>query len=155
MGSFNWRGLSSQDAKQDAKIRAREWCAAHDFYPRALYIKNTPMVRADGACLFEESAVSGPSISTADLDPRQRRILFRAWHRGMKEMDLIFGQFADAHVQSLDPQALDLFEELMECADRDVLMWITEEASTPSHFNTSLFQAIKDFHSHHRPLFKS
>ena len=99
--------------------------------------------------------VSGPTISTADLDPRQRRILFRAWHRGMKEMDIIFGQFADAHITLLTDDELDVFEDLMECADRDVLLWVTEEAPTPAHFKTALFDRIKEFHTHTSPLFKS
>lgn len=98
--------------------------------------------------------MSGPTISTADLNARQRRILFRAWHRGMKEMDIIFGQFADAHITLLSAQDLDVFEDLMECADRDVLMWVTGEAPTPIHFDTDLFARIKDFHTHTSPLFK-
>jgi antitoxin CptB len=99
--------------------------------------------------------VSGPSISTADLDPRQRRILFRAWHRGMKEMDIIFGQFADAHIKTLSPSELDLFEALMECVDRDVLMWVTGEAPTPADYQTPLFERIKEFHTHSGPIFKA
>ena len=38
--------------------------------------------------------MTGSRRSSADLDPRRRKILFRAWHRGIREMDLLMGQFA-------------------------------------------------------------
>jgi antitoxin CptB len=45
-----------------------------------------------------------PSLQESDvsLDARQRRILFRSWHRGMREMDLVLGRFADAEIANLD-----------------------------------------------------
>ncbi len=33
--------------------------------------------------------------SSEGLDVRRRRLLFRAWRRGVREMDLIIGRFAD------------------------------------------------------------
>src|SRR5690606_39649277 len=44
---------------------------------------------------METNRMTGTTRTSAELDPRRRRILFRAWHRGIREMDLIFGQFAD------------------------------------------------------------
>ena len=41
---------------------------------------------------------------------RRRKISFRAWHRGTREMDLIMGRFADAELARLDASALDIFE---------------------------------------------
>ncbi len=46
--------------------------------------------------------MSGLQRSTADLDPRRKKILFRAWHRGMREMDLIMGRFAEANIDRMD-----------------------------------------------------
>ena len=31
-------------------------------------------------------------------DPRRKRLLFRSWHRGMREADLILGSFAEQHL---------------------------------------------------------
>ncbi|HMO31090.1 succinate dehydrogenase assembly factor 2, partial [Enterovirga sp.] len=39
--------------------------------------------------------------SVADLDPRRKRALFRAWHRGMREMDIVMGRFADREMATL------------------------------------------------------
>ncbi|MGH7005059.1 MAG: succinate dehydrogenase assembly factor 2 [Alphaproteobacteria bacterium] len=86
--------------------------------------------------------MTGCTRTTADLAPRQRRILFRSWHRGMREMDLILGQFADAHIDSLSVAELDQYEALMEALDRDLLTWVTGEAAVPAEFDTPLFRKI-------------
>lgn len=96
--------------------------------------------------------MSGTQITTAGLDARRRRIHFRAWHRGMREMDLILGQFSDARIADLSEAELDEFETLMEEPDRDIFMWLTGEAETPREFDTSLLARIKAMHTHAGPV---
>ena len=86
------------------------------------------------------------------LDPRRRRTLFRAWHRGTREMDLLFGQFADARLRTLSEAELDDFELLMEAPDRDVFSWLTGEVPTPGNYDTPVFRHLRDFHTHESPL---
>jgi antitoxin CptB len=93
------------------------------------------------------------SISSAGLDPRRRRVLFRSWHRGMREMDIIYGKFADAEVANLSDAELDDYETLMDLPDRDVLMFVTGEAETPAHYDTPVFRKMKQFHTHSGPIF--
>ena len=96
--------------------------------------------------------MSGSTRSSADLDPRRRKILFRAWHRGMREMDLILGQFSDAAIATLADADLDALEALMEEPDRDIFMWLTGEAETPKEFDTPVFHQIKAMHTHAGPV---
>jgi antitoxin CptB len=97
--------------------------------------------------------MSSPQISSADLDPRRRRILFRAHHRGMREMDFLFGQFADARLPQMSEADLDDFERLLEdVTDRDALKWLTDEAPVESAYDTPLFRALKAFHTHNGAL---
>jgi antitoxin CptB len=96
--------------------------------------------------------LSGTQITTAGLDARRRRIHFRAWHRGMREMDLILGQFSDARIADLSEAELDEFETLMAEPDRDIFMWLTGEAETPREFDTSLLARIKAMHTHAGPV---
>ena len=96
--------------------------------------------------------MTGTTLSSADLDPRCRKILFRAWHRGLREMDLIMGGFADAHLATLNSHELDGFEVLIEQADRDLLHWILDEADIPTEFDTPLLKAIREHHDHSAPI---
>jgi len=94
----------------------------------------------------------GLQRSTVDLDPRRKKILFRAWHRGMREMDLIMGRFAEERLDRMSEADLDVFELLIEAPDRDLLAWITGREPTPVNYDTEVFRALKAFHSHDKPV---
>ena len=96
--------------------------------------------------------MSGTQRTSADLDPRRKRILFRAWHRGIREMDLIMGRFADAEIGSMPENELAELERLIEVPDRDLYLWITGEAETPSNYDTAVFRRLKSFHTHDAPI---
>ena len=96
--------------------------------------------------------MSGMTRTSADLDPRRRRILFRAWHRGIREMDLIMGRFADAAIDTMSDADLDDFERLIEVPDRDLFRWITGEDETPPNYDTTIFRRVKAFHTHDAPI---
>lgn len=97
--------------------------------------------------------MSGSTRSSENLDMRRRRILFRAWHRGTREMDLIMGGFCDAHIGSLSEAEIDDFERLIDLPDHDLYRWVIGEAELPAALDTTLFRKMRDFHSHTRPLF--
>lgn len=96
--------------------------------------------------------MSGTTRSSADLDPRRRRDLYRAWHRGMREMDLIMGRFADAEIADLSDDALTDFEALIEVPDRDLLAWITGESTVPENYDTPVLRRLMAFHRHDAPI---
>ncbi len=96
--------------------------------------------------------MSGSTRSSEGLDPRRRKILFRAWHRGMRETDLIMGRFADAQIGNLSEAELDEFERLIEVLDRDLLSWVTGEAQVPENYDSDVFRQLKAFHQHDKPI---
>ncbi len=87
----------------------------------------------------------GTTISSAALDNRQRKILFRCWHRGTREMDLVFGRFADNHIANLSESELDALEALMEFPDRDLFSWVSGEVLPPAEILTPLYAKIVAF----------
>ena len=89
--------------------------------------------------------MAGMARSSEGLDSRRRKLLFRAWHRGMREIDLIMGRFADATIERLTAAELRDFEHLMEVPDREVLAWIIGEAEVPLTHDTALFRRLRDF----------
>jgi antitoxin CptB len=90
--------------------------------------------------------MTGTARSSEGLDLRRRKLLFRAWHRGMREMDLIMGRFADARIAALSESELGEFERLIEAPDPDLLSWITGEATVPGDFDSAVFRKLRDFH---------
>jgi antitoxin CptB len=96
--------------------------------------------------------MSGLSRSTDGMEPRRKKLLFRAWHRGMREMDLIMGRFAEERLDGMSDVELDTFELLIEAPDRDLLAWITAREPTPANYDTDVFKALKAFHTHDKPV---
>jgi antitoxin CptB len=95
--------------------------------------------------LFVLRIMSGTSRSSEGLDARRRRLLFRAWHRGMREVDLITGRFADAHIGTLSEAEVDDFERLMDVPEPELLAWVTGAEATPAAYDTALFRKMCDF----------
>ena len=83
-------------------------------------------------------------LSSGSLDVRRKRMLFRARHRGMKEMDILLGTFADAWLVGFDAAELDAFERLLDESDHDLLAWIVGDAPVPERADTEVFRRLQD-----------
>src|SRR5579863_5692171 len=74
---------------------------------------------------------------------RRKRLLFRAQRRGFKEVDLIFGAYAQAWLAALDETGLDQFEALLAAPDQEVYAWLRGAAPVPSEFDNPVFAGLK------------
>lgn len=89
--------------------------------------------------------MSGTTRSSAGLDARRRALLYRSWHRGTREMDLLMGRFADALLPDLSEEEVDAFEQLIDIEDPDLFAWINT-GNAPAPYNTEMFQRFRRFH---------
>jgi antitoxin CptB len=89
--------------------------------------------------------MSGIERSSEGLDLRRRKLLFRAWHRGLREVDLILGRFADSMIEDLSEAELTEFETLMDVPDGELLAWLTGEAAVPASHDGPLLRRLRDF----------
>ena len=78
-----------------------------------------------------------------DDQMRRKRLRFRAWHRGIKETDLILGPFADAYLEALEPQELDDFEALLSAQDNDLYDWCAGRSAPPERFSLPMIERIR------------
>ncbi|WP_439104150.1 succinate dehydrogenase assembly factor 2 [Celeribacter marinus] len=79
---------------------------------------------------------------TETHEHRLKRIKIRAWRRGIKEMDLLIGGYADAHLPTMTADELDAFEHMMDENDQDLLAWVTHQEPTPAHFQVMLDKVV-------------
>ena len=80
-----------------------------------------------------------------DLDLRRRRIIWRAGHRGMRELDLVLGAYARDHVAQMDAAALAQFESILEVSDTDLFDWIMGKAGVPAQYQGPLVETLRDY----------
>ena len=90
--------------------------------------------------------MTGSTRSSDGLDARRRRLLFRSWHRGTREADLIMGRFADVHIEGFSDAELDQYEHLLDAIETDLLAWMTGVADVPAEHDTAMFRRVRDFH---------
>jgi len=89
--------------------------------------------------------MTGTMRSSEGLDARRRKLLFRSWHRGMREVDLILGTFADAAIGDLTEMEIEQYERLLDIPDTELLPWITGERPIPAGERTDLLHRILAF----------
>jgi antitoxin CptB len=89
--------------------------------------------------------MTGSTRSSEGLDVRRKRLLFRCWHRGTREMDLILGRFADAEIAGLSEADLDELEHLIELPDPDLYAALTGERPIAPEYAGPLFDRLKRF----------
>jgi antitoxin CptB len=83
-----------------------------------------------------------PKDAGEDIAIRRRRLRYRAWHRGTKEMDLVLGPFADAHLEGFGGPELDRLETLMDEEDTDLLKWVMGQEPVPTDADADLLGTI-------------
>ena len=89
--------------------------------------------------------MTGTTRSSHGLDDRRKRLLFRCWHRGTREMDLILGRFADAEIADLSDAELTALEALIELPDPDLYNAFSGSADIDPDHAGGLFERIKSF----------
>lgn len=88
---------------------------------------------------------------TEALDVRRKRLLFRSWHRGTKEADLLLGSFAERHLQGFTPEQIDRYEALLAADDTDILAWIAGRAAPPAERDSDVLRLLLAFKYAPRP----
>ena len=86
---------------------------------------------------------------------RRKRLLFRAQRRGFKEVDLIFGAYAERHLAGLDEAGLDQFEALLTAPDQDVYAWLRGAAPVPLEHDNPVFAGLKAVCEQQSPRWKN
>lgn len=69
-------------------------------------------------------------------EARLKRLKIRAWRRGIKEMDLILGPYADSNLATMTDTEVTEFDALLKENDQDLYQWVSGQATPPAHFAT-------------------
>jgi antitoxin CptB len=95
--------------------------------------------------------MTGTARSSEGLDPRRRALLYRAWHRGSREMDLILGRFVDAAVTDMTETEIGELERLMEVPDPELYGWVAGSVAVPPDYDVAVFRRLCRFHATRPP----
>jgi antitoxin CptB len=88
---------------------------------------------------------------TEARDMRRKRLLYRSWHRGTREADLLLGPFADAMLAAMSPAQLDRYEALIGESDDTLYDWIAGRAVPPPEHDNDVLRLLLEHRSRVRP----
>jgi antitoxin CptB len=75
---------------------------------------------------------------TEPVEIRRKRLLFRSWHRGTREADLLLGPFAARHLGEFSPADLDRYEALLSESDTLLYDWLSARTPPPAEHGDML-----------------
>jgi antitoxin CptB len=116
-------------------------------FAHTIAISTPPGIASGLLALNGIRTMTGSTRSSGGLDDRRKRLLFRCWHRGTREMDLILGRFADAEIASLTDDELAQLEHLIEVPDPDLYAAMSGNTALAGEYTSGLFDRIKSFRS--------
>ena len=103
----------------------------------------------------ENEALFGANVTamrtSAGLSDDKRRTLFRAWHRGMREMDMLFGPFANIKLENMSAEEHRDFDQLMSHDDTKLLKWFMNQEPVPEEVKGEMFDRVKRFREEFQP----
>jgi len=85
-------------------------------------------------------------MTLEDTENKRKRLIFRSWHRGTREMDLIMGTFADQNLAGFDENALEQYEHILQMPDPDIYNWVSGREAAPANTITPVMQKLLDHH---------
>lgn len=81
-------------------------------------------------------------MNLEQLDTKRKRLIFRSWHRGTREMDLLMGSFADIYVKKFNADELSLYEEILNHSDPDLYNWISGQEQVPANYMNPVLERL-------------
>ena len=79
------------------------------------------------------------------LETARKRLLFRSWHRGTREMDLLLGRFAERNLATFSRRQVDLYEALLEYSDNDLYDWMAGREGPPAALDHDVMKLLINF----------
>ena len=80
--------------------------------------------------------------SSHQLDVRRKLLLWRANHRGTKEMDVLLGGFVRDNIASMQPSELDELERLIDVPDPELMSWILSEVAVREEYRNPVTERL-------------
>jgi antitoxin CptB len=95
--------------------------------------------------------MTDPSTEAAEPSPevsgevRRKRLLFRSWHRGTKETDMLLGSFAERHLADFTPAQLEIYEALLQENDANLFDWVAGRSTPPAEVDSDVLRQLMAF----------
>ena len=81
-------------------------------------------------------------LSEPSVQERRKRARWRAWHRGMKEIDIVLGRFADEYLDGMSKEELAEFEDVLTIEDVELFSWLVRREPVPAERDSEMLRRL-------------
>ena len=82
-----------------------------------------------------------------NISIKRKRLIFRSWHRGTREIDLMLGKFADAHMNVFEAEQLAAYDRFLNNSDPDIYNWLTGQEPVPPAEDNATVRVLLAFYA--------
>lgn len=82
-----------------------------------------------------------------NISIKRKQLGFRSWHRGTREVDLLLGRFADAHLPGFGAEDLASYDRFLNNSDPDIYNWITGAEPVPPAEDSAVVRLLLAFYA--------
>ncbi len=82
-----------------------------------------------------------------NISIKRKQLGFRSWHRGTREVDLLLGRFADAHMAGFGEEQLAAYDRFLNNSDPDIYNWITAQEPVPPSEDNAVVRLLLAFYA--------
>jgi len=86
------------------------------------------------------------SLDSDEMDMRRRRALWRATHRGTKELDILLGTYAGNRLAEMDTAELARFEQFLLLQEAELQAWLLSPKAADDVPFADIINAVRAFH---------
>ena len=79
------------------------------------------------------------------IENKRKRLIFRSWHRGTREMDIIMGRFADSYISEFSDSQLNQYDSILSLSDPDLYNWYTQKEELPANLRSEVMDIFLSF----------
>ena len=77
-----------------------------------------------------------------DLETYKKKIIYKASHRGSKEMDILLGNFINKYIELFNENELIIFDSILDCDDDDIYQWMIGKKDVPTRYENRVFSLL-------------
>ena len=77
-----------------------------------------------------------------DLETYKKKIIYKASHRGSKEMDILLGNFINKYIELFNENELNIFDSILDCDDDDIYQWMIGKKDVPTRYENRVFSLL-------------
>jgi antitoxin CptB len=77
-----------------------------------------------------------------DLETYKKKIIYKASHRGSKEMDILLGNFINKYIELFNENELNIFDSILDCDDDDIYQWMIGKKDVPTRCENRVFSLL-------------